>query len=88
MSSQIGLSTLVSASGRYLATILKYKYQKLKYQKRAFTQSFDWGWGKTNYNRIALVNLLVSKKQNPAYLEIGCQSNTLLIPYPPISKQG
>ena len=37
MSSQMGLSTLVGAGGRYLATILKYKYQKLKYQKRAFT---------------------------------------------------
>jgi hypothetical protein len=88
MSSQIGLSTLVSASGRYLVTMLKYKYQKLKYKKRAFTQSFDWGWGKTNYNRIALVNLLVSKQQNPAYLEIGCQSNTLFDSVPANIKTG
>jgi hypothetical protein len=32
---------------------------------------FDWKWEEVNYNRIAAVNLLLSKKNNPTYLEIG-----------------
>jgi hypothetical protein len=53
-------------------------YQKLKYSNNFYSNSFDWDWKKTNYNRIALVNLLISKqKKNCAYLEIGCASNSL-----------
>jgi hypothetical protein len=53
-------------------------YQKIKYSKNFYNKSFDWDWKKTNYNRIALVNLLISrKKENCTYLEIGCASNSL-----------
>jgi len=50
---------------------------RLKYHKQAFSRIFDWDWERINYNRIALVNLLISQKREPSYLEIGCQSNIL-----------
>ncbi len=61
---------------------------RLKYKEHAFDKSFDWGWEKTNYNRIALVNLLIAKKHDPAYLEIGCHSNNLFDSVPARQKTG
>jgi hypothetical protein len=53
-------------------------YQRIKYSENFYSKSFDWDWKKTNYNRIALVNLLISQKNKDcAYLEIGCASNSL-----------
>jgi hypothetical protein len=49
---------------------------------------FDWDWKATNYNRIALVNLLLAKKHDPAYLEIGCASNALFDSVPVRHKVG
>lgn len=70
------------------AKLLNYKFLQFKYQSHAFDKSFPWDWGKTNYNRVALVNLLISKKQNPAYLEIGCFSNNLFNSVPANLKVG
>ncbi|HYN80858.1 MAG TPA: class I SAM-dependent methyltransferase [Gemmatimonadaceae bacterium] len=48
-----------------------------RYRRNAFDKTLDWGWGETHFNRIALVNLLVSRKQHCSYLEIGCATNDL-----------
>ena len=81
MSSTSGLSAFVSKSVRYFVrpftAALKDKFLRSKYQNHAFDKTFDWEWEKKNYNRIALVNLLISKRKCPAYLEIGCESNIL-----------
>ena len=54
----------------------------------AESRRFDWDWKATNYNRIALVNLLLTKKHDPAYLEIGCASNALFDSVPVPHKVG
>lgn len=38
---------------------------------------FEWNWSSTNFNRIAITNLLVSKVLDANYLEIGCANNAL-----------
>ena len=56
----------------------EFKKLQLKYKENASTNSFDWDWESINYNRIALVNFLVSLKGgNCKYLEIGCDKNKL-----------
>jgi hypothetical protein len=63
---------------------LKYLILQKMYIKHSFSKTFDWKWEETNFNRIALVNLLVGKTRNCAYLEIGCASNALFdSQYPP-----
>jgi Methyltransferase domain len=49
---------------------------------------FDWKWEETNYNRIAVINLLLSKQSNPTYLEIGCESNSSFDSVPVLNKIG
>jgi hypothetical protein len=50
-----------------------------KYRKYAHPTIFDWKWDSKGYDRIALVNYLVSKSggHECKYLEIGCASNKL-----------
>jgi hypothetical protein len=48
-----------------------------KYKNHFYNKEFNWKWSKINFNRIALINLLISKKKNCSYLEIGCASNNL-----------
>jgi hypothetical protein len=48
-----------------------------KYKSHSYDREFDWKWSKYNINRIALINLLISKKNDCSYLEIGCASNNL-----------
>ena len=67
---------------------LKHKLLQLRYRNHAFPGALDWQWSATNYNRIALVNLLVSKKQDPSYLEIGCHANDLFDSVPCRHKTG
>jgi hypothetical protein len=64
------------------------KYLQQQYADHSYDKSFDWDWKKTNFNRIALVNLLVSKKPDCAYLEIGCASNDLYDSVPTLNKIG
>lgn len=60
---------------------MNFKYIKLlrKYRKRSHPKVFDWNWELKGYNRIALINYLISVSggQNCNYLEIGCASNDL-----------
>ena len=57
------------------------KYIKLlrKYSKYSHPKVYDWNWELKGYNRIALVNYLISVSggHNCNYLEIGCASNDL-----------
>jgi methyltransferase family protein len=64
------------------------RYLRVKYRSHRFEHSFQWDWEKINYNRIALVNLLISRMRDPAYLEIGCQSNNLYDSVPCNQKTG
>jgi hypothetical protein len=50
---------------------LKHRLIMNKYKHHEDARTLDWDWSKTNYNRIALVNLLISKFKNSDYLEIG-----------------
>lgn len=59
-----------------------------KYAANSYDKSFNWDWKTTNFNRIALVNLLVSKKSDCAYLEIGCASNDLYDSVAALNKTG
>lgn len=57
---------------------IKYSFSTFKYSKNAVNQRFNWDWKSVHYNRIALVNLLISLKgHNCKYLEIGCDDNEL-----------
>lgn len=67
---------------------LKIKRRLFKYAHNSYDKSFDWDWKKINFNRIALVNLLVSKKADCAYLEIGCAANDLYDSVPALNKVG
>ncbi len=68
----------------------KTKFLKLQkqYQHHAYEKTIDWGWESINYNRIALVNLLVSKFKICDYLEIGCNTNNLFDSVPVKNKIG
>ena len=61
---------------------------KTKYAHRADVRSLDWDWTTTKFNRIALVNLLLSKFGAPAYLEIGCASDSLFSSVLALNKTG
>jgi len=67
---------------------LKQKYLLKKWSHHADTRSLDWEWGKINFNRIAVVNLLLNKFKEPDYLEIGCASNNLFNSIPVRNKIG
>jgi hypothetical protein len=68
----------------------KAKFLKLQkqFQHHAYEKSLAWNWRSINYNRIALINLLVSNFQNCDYLEIGCNTNNLFDSVPVKNKIG
>ena len=75
--------------------IKKYKAKReqrklvAQYSANAHPMQFDWDWKQVNYNRIALVNLLISLSgDNPDYLEIGCADNELFDSVIAASKTG
>ena len=61
-----------------------------KYKKNSNPKVFDWAWEKKGYNRIALVNYLISKSGgiNSKYLEIGCNKNALFDSVASLNKTG
>ena len=48
-----------------------------KFKGESFDGEISWEWGSRRYNRIALVNQLLSRFERPNYLEIGCATNVL-----------
>src|SRR5579871_460305 len=59
-----------------------------KWAHHADRRSFDWEWEKINYNRIAVVNLLLNGFNDPAYLEIGCGPDLVFNSIPAQNKKG
>jgi len=69
-------------------TPIKRRLTLRKWQHHADERTLDWDWKKTNFNRIATVNLLLARFKDPAYLEIGCASDSLFNSVPSIRKTG
>ena len=67
---------------------LKTNYLKKKYAHHHDARAFDWDWAAINFDRIAVVNLLLRKFSAPAYLEIGCATNSLFNAVPALNKTG
>jgi hypothetical protein len=80
--------SIVQRLWKYLAVSMEHRREFQKALPSADQRSFDWDWKKINYNRIALVNLLLSKFDDPKYLEIGCASNSLFDSVPVRQKTG
>jgi len=59
--------------------MIKFIAPSIKYRSNAHPKTFGWDWKQTNFNRLALVNYLVSKTNGweSHYLEIGCDGNSL-----------
>jgi hypothetical protein len=66
----------------------KHRQLMEKWAHHADARSFAWDWDAPNFNRIALVNLLLAKKAGPSYLEIGCADNSLFDSVPVARKTG
>lgn len=64
------------------------KVLQIRWRKNADSRRLDFRWNETHFNRIALVNLLLSKFEAPKYLEIGCAGNALFDSVPAIDKVG
>jgi len=72
---------------RFRKLILKRNLSIWKHH--ADNRKLDWDWGKIKYNRIAVVNLLISKCPYPQkYLEIGCAGDALFSSVPVLDKIG
>lgn len=56
---------------------LRFALRRLIHWRRAVNGSVSWSWPEQQYNRIALVNYLVSQKPQCCYLEIGCFNDDL-----------
>ncbi|QDD07083.1 class I SAM-dependent methyltransferase [Candidatus Methylopumilus planktonicus] len=72
----------------YFVRLIKYQYFYLQNTGRFKNSFFNWDWNKVNFNRIALVNLLLNKFKNASYLEIGCDTNSLFNSIPLKNKIG
>lgn len=71
----------------FISPVKKY-FLRRKYQHHADSRVLDWDWGSINFNRIALVNLLLGRIKDPSYLEIGCASDSLFNSVPCLNKIG
>ena len=59
-----------------------------KYENNSYPKSFVFNWSDFNFNRIAVVNLILNSYTEPKYLEIGCAYNALFNSIPIIDKTG
>ena len=67
---------------------IKPRLMQLRWHHHADTRVLDWNWEKINFNRIAVVNLLLTRFKDPSYLEIGCASDSLFNSVPSLRKIG
>jgi hypothetical protein len=72
----------------YAFSRVKYFFLKRKWAHHADERVLHWDWKKINFNRIAVVNILLNKFKTPTYLEIGCASNSLFDSVPVQGKVG
>tara|TARA_B110000483_G_scaffold218358_1_gene271608 strand:- start:279 stop:989 length:711 start_codon:yes stop_codon:yes gene_type:complete len=58
---------------------IKYYFLQKKYKKNSHPKVFDFQWSKKGFNRISVVNHLISISGGleAKYLEVGCQGNKL-----------
>lgn len=70
------------------ANIISSYIKQLKWKHNSDIRIINWDWEEINFNRIALVNLLLNKYIEPVYLEIGCASNVLFNSIPIKNKIG
>jgi hypothetical protein len=61
--------------GRHIPQLAGFRELELIWAKNRYDAHFDIDWNKTNFNRIAVVNLLCAGQQGENYLEIGCAAN-------------
>lgn len=83
MSPEVGLlaqRSRISSLVRYFlspfVSPILHKWRLIRNRSDSYPMSFDFNWSTKNYNRIALINLLLGKYLNPSYLEIGCALNS------------
>lgn len=63
--------------------------RRFKYRSQKSNLTFQENWKEINYNRIAIINALITKTNfQSSYLEIGCQDNLLFDAVPIKSKIG
>ncbi len=62
---------------RSLGTVMKEARLARRYAHNRHAGRFDYDWDAARYNRIAIVNLLLSSAPKGRYLEIGCAGDTL-----------
>ena len=67
---------------------LYYLFLEKKFKRNSYDKYLNKSWNTINFNRIALVNLLLKNYSNPNYLEIGCASNSLFDSLPISKKTG
>jgi len=68
--------------------VLTYYLKLFYWKKNRYTKSLNWNFDKSNFNRIALCNYVLSKIENPSFLEIGCNDNALFNSIPLEDKVG
>ena len=62
---------------RNLNSLIRESLLLRRYRAHAFAGAFDYDWTALRYNRLAVVNLLMSARPGGRYLEIGCADNQL-----------
>ncbi len=75
---------------RPIVSYARHYFDLKKWVNHSDDRVLDWDWANTNFNRFAVVNILLSKFQNPSYLEIGCAADDLFnsVPVPVEKKVG
>lgn len=72
---KIARGNFANLSIRVIAAKFYYFLREIQERKHKYDLCLDFDWSKQNYNRTALLNLIISlhpKNNNVAYLEIGC----------------
>ena len=84
------MKKLYSASIESILYAIKSRALVAMYAKNSHPKTYNWNWGEKNFNRIALINFLLSKKRgwDTNYLEIGCADNHLFDSVASNSKTG
>jgi len=67
---------------------IKQSALKYSYRDNRCDSSFNWNWKQVRINRIAIINLVVSRYRDCAYLEIGCDGDEVFNSIPCNNKTG
>ena len=62
---------------RNLNSLIRESFLLNRYRRDAYPHGFDYDWSALRYNRMSIVNLLMSSRPDGRYLEIGCADNQL-----------